>query len=218
MYKTVAIVDIIDENCVGCTLCINMCPSDALHMEDRLAILTEDRCVGCFKCMEACIPYGAIKPAADPNPRVLHTPPEEWKAEAVEELCAKAYFDPDESICTCTRTTAGEVAAAIDNGTDVVEELCLETGVRAKCGMWCLSPVMRLLAAAGVETERPAKDYRVYPDGAGVEVGLWSVSDEVAARYPEYPIEEDRRLAMDGGLKLPHYPSIRLEALAEEEH
>jgi bacterioferritin-associated ferredoxin len=151
---------------------------------------------------------------ADPNPRLLTLAEESWDVDAVADLCAKAYFDPADAICLCTRTTAGEVAAAVIQGVDVVEELTLATGVRAVCGMWCLSPVMRILAAAGVQIDRPAKDYRVYPDGSGVEVGIWSVPDEAIEKYPEYPIRADRAAAMEHGLKLPHYPSIQLQRLA----
>jgi len=214
MFQTRAVIEITDEKCVGCNVCINVCPTDALRMEQRLAVVTEERCTGCFKCIEACIPYGAISPLADPEPRLLNTPEDQWDRAAVDDLCARAYFKPDDSICLCTRTTAGEVAAA----TDVVEEVTMATGVRAVCGMWCLSPLMRILAAAGVETDRPAKDYRVYPDGAGVDVGIWSVPDEAIDKYPEYPIRADRAAAMERGLKLPHYPSIQLQRLATAPH
>jgi ferredoxin/bacterioferritin-associated ferredoxin len=214
MFRTTTVVEITDEKCVGCTVCVNVCPSDALRMESRIAVVDEERCTGCFKCIEACIPYGAIGPLADPNPRLLHLSEENWDRDAVDDLCAKSYFDPADSICLCTRTTAGEVAAAVIEGIDVVDELTLATGVRAVCGMWCLSPVMRILAAAGVEIDRPAKDYRIYPDGSGVEVGIWSVPDEAIDKYPEYPIRADRAAAMEHGLKLPHYPSIQLQRLA----
>jgi hypothetical protein len=76
---------------------------------------------------------------------------------------------------------------------------------------------MRILDAAGVGIDRPAKDYRVYPDGSGVEVGIWSVPDEAIEKYPEYPIRADRAKAMEHGLKLPHYPSIQLQRLATQE-
>jgi ferredoxin/bacterioferritin-associated ferredoxin len=217
MFQTSAVVEITDEKCVGCTVCVNVCPTEALSMVDRLAVVVEDRCTGCFKCIEACIPYGAIAPKGDPNPRLLHTPEADWDREAVDDLCARAYFAPGDSICLCTRTTAGEVAAAVLAGTHVVEELTMATGVRAVCGMWCLSPVMRILAAAGVETDRPAKDYRVYPDGAGVEVGIWSVPDAAIDKYPEYPIRADRAAAKATGLQLPHYPSIQLQRLESTE-
>src|SRR5216117_2107047 len=116
MFTTSAIVQISEEACVGCTRCVNVCPSEALAMEGRLAVLDEPKCVGCFKCLEACIPYNAISIRRDPNPRQLGVPAERWDRPEVTELCAKARFDPQQAICMCTSTTAAEVAAAIVDG------------------------------------------------------------------------------------------------------
>ena len=191
MFTTSAIVAITDEKCVGCQRCVNVCPSGALTMSGRLAVLDEPLCVGCFKCVEACHPYDAISVLGDPNPRQLATAINEESRPEVEELCAAARLDPEAVICLCTSTTAGEVAAAVLGGVHVPEDLTLATGVRAKCGMWCLTPAMRLLRAHGVEITRPAKDQRIYPDGDGVDVAIWTISDEVADRYPEYRLRED---------------------------
>src|SRR5258707_80200 len=119
-------------------------------MRGKLAVLEDSKCVGCFKCVEACIPYNAISVRRDPNPPELR------------QLCAKARLDSQQAICMCTSTTAAEVAAAIIDGVREPEELTLATGVRAKCGMWCLAPTMRLLAAHGIEIERSSKDHRIY--------------------------------------------------------
>jgi Fe-S-cluster-containing hydrogenase component 2 len=191
VFTTSAIVAITDEKCVGCQRCVNVCPSGALTMSARLAVLDEPRCVGCFKCVEACHPYDAISVLRDPNPRQLTTPITDEFRPAVEELCATARLDPDAVICLCTSTTAGEVAAAVLGGVHEPEDLALATGVRAKCGMWCLTPAMRLLRAHGVEITRPARDQRIYADGDGAEVAIWTISDEVADRYPEYRLRED---------------------------
>lgn len=191
MFTTSAIVQITDENCVGCRRCVNVCPSGALEMVGRLAVLDAPRCVGCFKCVEACYPYDAISAVADPEPRTLATPITAEHGPQVEALCAAARLAPDAMICMCTSTTAGEVAAAIVDGVHEPEDLTLATGVRAKCGMWCLTPTMRLLRAHGVEVTRPAKDQRIYADGDGAEVAIWTIPDEVADRYPEYHLRED---------------------------
>jgi Fe-S-cluster-containing hydrogenase component 2 len=191
VFTTSAIVKITDEKCVGCQRCVNVCPSDALAMSGRLAVLDEPLCVGCFKCVEACHPYDAISVLRDPHPRHLATEISEESRSGVEELCAAARLDPEAVICLCTSTTAGEVAAAVLGGVRVPEDLTLATGVRAKCGMWCLTPAMRLLRAHGVEITRPAKDQRIYADGDGTEVAIWTISDEVADRYPEYRLRED---------------------------
>lgn len=211
MFATTAIVEINDDNCVGCRRCVNVCPADALHMEGKLAVLEAPKCVGCFKCIEACGPYEAISAARDPNPRLLTMPAEQRDESAANELCARARLSPSQDICLCTNTTAGEVAAAIIAGTHEPEELTLQTGVRAKCGMWCISPTMRLLNAAGVELTRSPKDHRLYPDGAGNDVAIWTIPDEVADKYPEYRLRENLAAVEDGTIlnnPTPLYPDI----------
>ena len=138
MFKTSAVVAITDEKCVGCQRCVSVCPSDALAMSGRLAVLDEPRCVGCFKCVEACYPYNAISITASPNPTTLTIPEDDYEQPSVDDLCAKARYAPDAMVCLCTGTTAAEIAAAIVDGVHVPEDLALATGVRAKCGMWCL--------------------------------------------------------------------------------
>jgi Fe-S-cluster-containing hydrogenase component 2 len=167
VFETSAVVQITDEKCVGCQRCVNVCPSDALAMNGRLAVLDQPKCVGCFKCVEACYPYNAISITADPHPKTLTVPEDDYEQPSVDEHCAKARYAPDAMVCLCTDTTAAEIAAAIIEGVHVPEDLTLATGVRAKCGMWRLAGLMRLLDAHGVSVERSAKDYRIYTDGAG---------------------------------------------------
>ena len=209
MFKTSAIVRVTEEACIGCSACYYVCPSEAITMAERRAEVDAARCVGCFKCVEACIPYGAVSIMRDTNPRTLRIPQEELDQPGVLELCRKAQLDPKQWICFCTFTRAGEVAAAILRGIRTPEELTLATGVRAKCGMWCLAPVMRLFKAHGVELERPVNDYRLYPDGDGTEVAIWTISDEVARKYPEYYLEEDRKAVEQGVVANPLFPDIQ---------
>src|SRR6201998_608518 len=192
MFATLAIVEVSDEACVGCRRCVNVCPSRALKMDDKLAVLEDAKFVGCFKCVEACIPYNAISVRRDPNPRQLGLSQEGSDRPQVHELCAKARFDPQQAICMCTSTTTREVAAAIIDGVREPEELTLATGVRAKCGMWCLAPTVRLLAATGIEIDRSPRDHRIYCDGGGTDVAIWTIPDDVADRYPEYRLRQTR--------------------------
>jgi len=198
MFETSAVVAVNDDNCVGCQRCVNVCPSDALAMNGRLAVLDEPKCVGCFKCVEACHPYDAISIKANPEPRVLTVPEADYDQPTVDELCAKARLKPDAVVCICTQTSAAEIAAAIVSGVHDVEELCLATGVRAKCGMWCVAPTMRLLNEHGVTIERSPKDQRLYADGSGTDVAIWNIPDEVADKYPEYRLKENLAAVEDG--------------------
>ena len=210
MLSTKPTVEISDEACVGCTRCVKVCPSDALAMNDRLAVVTEDRCVGCFKCIEACIPYDAISVKLDSETKVLSIADELQHADGVEQLCAAARLDPEQAICLCTGTTAREVAASIVAGVGVPEDLTLANGVRARCGMWCVAPVMRLLHEHGIDIDRPAKDIRIYGDGDGVQVAIWTVPDEVADKYPEYRIRESLAAIEQGRMTdaTPLFPDI----------
>lgn len=210
MPKTSQIAQVIEPACVGCTACANVCPSGAITMVERLAVVDEALCVGCPKCSEACLPYGAITMVDDPDPKELGIPFSEWDLPAVTELCAKARINPWFPICPCIGTTAGEVAAGIVRGASTPEELTIATGVRALCDFYCLAATLRLLDAHGVELDRPARDYRLYTDTV-TEVAIWNISDEVADRYPEHFLREDRAAVEDGRLESllpPLYPNI----------
>jgi Fe-S-cluster-containing hydrogenase component 2 len=201
MFQTSMKVRIIDEACIGCKRCVSVCPSGALEMQGKLAVLEESRCVGCMKCAEQCIPYQAIEMLPDTSPRTLGIPREEWDMDAVTGLCAGARLDPEQTICVCTGTTAGEVAAAVAQGIHEPEDIVDKTGVRALCGWLCLTPIMRLLEAQGVELGRPDKDYRIYEQGT--KVAIWNISDEVDAKYPEYRLKESREAIEAGTLTEP---------------
>ena len=211
MFETSAVVAVSDEACVGCRQCVAVCPADALSMESSRAIVDESACVGCFKCVEACTPFGAISVVRDPNPRVLSVPADKYPQPAVDELCRRARLSPDATVCVCTGTTAAEIAAAVLAGVDEPEQLTLATGVRSKCGMWCLTPTMRLLAAHGVEVVRPYNDRRLYPDGC-TDVAIWTIPDDVADKYPEYRLRENLA-AVESGVALnsptPWFPDVQ---------
>ncbi len=53
MKETDAII-VIDEKCVGCTLCVKACPFGAITMEDKKAVIELAKCTLCGACVEAC--------------------------------------------------------------------------------------------------------------------------------------------------------------------
>lgn len=211
MYQTLAVVAVNDEACVGCRQCVSVCPADTLSMDSGRAVVDESACVGCFKCVEACAPFNAISVVRDPNPRVLTVPADEYPQPEVDELCRRARLAPDAKVCVCTGTTAAEIAAAVLAGVEEPEQLTLATGVRSKCGMWCLTPTMRLLAAHDVEVTRPYNDRRLYPDGC-TDVAIWNIPDDVADKYPEYRLRENLA-AVESGAALnsptPWFPDVQ---------
>jgi electron transfer flavoprotein alpha subunit len=42
------------EKCVGCTLCVKVCPFGALYMENKKAVVRPEQCTLCGACIEAC--------------------------------------------------------------------------------------------------------------------------------------------------------------------
>ena len=50
---------IIEEECTGCSACMNVCPSNAIYMVDDKACIDESRCNGCGYCVKVC-PENAI--------------------------------------------------------------------------------------------------------------------------------------------------------------
>ena len=59
---------ILEEKCIGCGLCIKVCPYNAITLQERpghpkkykLAVLDLNKCTFCAACIEECKKYGAI--------------------------------------------------------------------------------------------------------------------------------------------------------------
>jgi NAD-dependent dihydropyrimidine dehydrogenase PreA subunit len=48
------------EKCDGCGTCETNCPSDAIHVEGKLAVVKPDDCIDCNMCADDC-PQKAIE-------------------------------------------------------------------------------------------------------------------------------------------------------------
>jgi len=46
--------------CTDCGLCVGVCPTDAITVEENVIIINNDDCVQCNACVEAC-PFRAIR-------------------------------------------------------------------------------------------------------------------------------------------------------------
>jgi len=52
-------INIDRENCIGCGICINVCPQQAISLEDNAAVINEKKCSQCSQCVSVC-PVKAI--------------------------------------------------------------------------------------------------------------------------------------------------------------
>ena len=64
--------EVMADTCIGCGRCVEICASQAIHLEDRpgsgskkLAVMDHDRCIRCYCCAEIC-PVAAIEKSDPP--------------------------------------------------------------------------------------------------------------------------------------------------------
>ncbi|MQL52619.1 4Fe-4S dicluster domain-containing protein [Desulfofundulus thermobenzoicus] len=184
-----AVVDV--DKCKGCTRCERVCPVLAIKVENKKAVVDPENCLGCANCEQRC-PEMAITMAPLEQPRVVQESLAGVDMAAVADLCRRAHLHPKQIVCYCTATRAGEVAAAILKGAKSPEEISRRTGVRTGCKVECIQPVLRLLHAAGIAPERPARGYQWY----GLTPTVWEIPEEVKKKYAQrgFYFDEDRKL------------------------
>jgi len=54
------------DRCIGCGVCIDSCPENAISMQNKKADIDQNKCTFCAKCFAAC-PQEAIRPNSE-NP------------------------------------------------------------------------------------------------------------------------------------------------------
>jgi Fe-S-cluster-containing hydrogenase component 2 len=188
MRRVYSVAQVDPTLCIGDRICENICPTGAIRMVNKKAVVDDERCAACLKCMDYC-EEGAIRLIPRAQALLLRADPSDVDPDQLEALCRRAHLHSEDVICPCTSTSAGEVGAAILKGARTPEEVSRMTGVRTACGMWCMALVQELLRAHGLKIT-PPKGFKWYE----VKTALWNVPDEVIRKYPEYRLEEARRL------------------------
>ncbi|MBW1787746.1 MAG: 4Fe-4S binding protein [Deltaproteobacteria bacterium] len=191
MRKVHSLAEVDQAMCIGDRICENVCPTGAIRVVKKKAVVDESKCGACLKCVDYC-EEGAIRMVPRSQPLFWRVDPSDVDQDQLRGLCTKAHVHLDDVICPCTGTTAGEVGAAILKGATTPEEVSLMTGVRTVCGIYCVSLVQELLRAHGIETT-PPKGANWYE----VDTSLWNIPEEVIRKYPEYRLEESRRLFLE---------------------
>ncbi|MCQ2436414.1 MAG: 4Fe-4S dicluster domain-containing protein [Clostridia bacterium] len=63
------------DKCVGCTHCLKQCPTEAIRIRDRHAVIDPDRCIDCGECIRVC-PHNAKRSVSD---KLSDIPDKKWK-------------------------------------------------------------------------------------------------------------------------------------------
>lgn len=174
------------DKCRGDRFCEKICPSGAIKVVEKKAVVNADYCVACGKCLDVC-PHEAVTLQSRVQPLILTTNVTDKDQGKIAEICFNARCFPQGLICSCTGTEAQEVAAAILEGARSPEDLTRMTGIGSGCGIYCKGVIFRLFKAAGVEVPQ---DERWNP----ITISLWDIPPEVAKKYPQYFIEEDLKV------------------------
>ncbi len=57
-------INILPDNCTGCTACVRVCPTEAIRVRNRKAEIDPNRCIDCGNCLTVC-QFHAIIPKSD---------------------------------------------------------------------------------------------------------------------------------------------------------
>jgi electron transfer flavoprotein alpha subunit len=52
--KGIELAEVIPDKCIGCQVCVGVCPVGAIEMADGLARIDPELCIGCGKCVDVC--------------------------------------------------------------------------------------------------------------------------------------------------------------------
>lgn len=179
------------EKCIGCGICVKVCPVVAIHMEQagdrKKAMVDANICQGCNICVSRC-PEAALALENAPEAREVGMEKIEVN-KAIEEICKAAHMYPDQVVCFCHRVQAKEIAAAILAGAETPEDVARMTGARAGCGVLCITGIIRLLNGAGIKLEKAAGN-----QWYGKIMTVWDLPENVIEKYGEqYYLREDQK-------------------------
>ena len=176
----------IEEKCTGDKRCETVCPTGAIKVVEKRAVVDGGKCLACQNCLDACWEEAVVM-APRFEPILLGIDPKEVDQNALIALCRRARLHPKQLICLCSATRVEEVAAAVLKGAQSPTDIALMTGVCSGCTVYCSGPIMRLLEANGVEP-RTGEGLRWH----NLTTTLWDVSEEVIRKYPGYYLAEDK--------------------------
>lgn len=120
-----------------------------------LAVVDNDKCVACFRCVDICADDALLAPERS-EPKVFGLDMSNVDMAAINDLINRAEIDPNRAICPCSSTMPQEVAAAILQGADTMEDLALH--IRLAFGGGVRLQDLTDIQAAGAEAVDVGRD------------------------------------------------------------
>lgn len=71
---------VMDKNCKACNICVKHCAHDAIHVENKIAVIDYARCVGCGQCVALCQYSAAVMGSEETSDRLNYKIAEYTKA------------------------------------------------------------------------------------------------------------------------------------------
>ncbi|MDI7259468.1 MAG: FAD-dependent oxidoreductase [Thermodesulfobacteriota bacterium] len=147
-------------------------------------------CRGCVTCADRC-PASAITIEPLQQPFTVRVDIGQFDPDEILRICKKAKIHPQQIVCYCTNTTAGEIAAAILKGANTPEAISRLTGARTGCTVLCIQSIVKLLESSGqvVETGVTHQCY-------GKTFTVWDLDARAKKKHEErgYHFDEDIEL------------------------
>ena len=84
-------VSVVNDSCIKCKSCVDVCPVDAFHEGDSQVVVDPDVCIDCGVCISEC-PQGAICNDADAEQKWIYIG---GAASIVLTLCAGLWLVRD---------------------------------------------------------------------------------------------------------------------------
>lgn len=191
MKRVTMVAQVDQELCRGCKICEKVCPVYAIHVTEKKAAPDPRKCMACANCADRC-PFYAITMVKREEPFEVGVDVSQFDAQAIQDLCAKAHFNPEQILCYCVGTRAEEVAACLLDGATTPEEVSARTGMRTGCTIECIQPMLRMVQAAGNELRPNPEGFQWY----GPTVTAWDMPEAVKEKYGSrgFYFDEDRAL------------------------
>jgi ferredoxin len=76
-----------EENCIGCGICVNECPVNAISLIDEIAEINMDECIRCGICHDVC-PQDAVRHDSEKIPQEVEANIE-WTKELLKHYKTK---------------------------------------------------------------------------------------------------------------------------------